>query len=98
MLARLLVPLLITAFAMPPALAGAGDRWERRQERREERLLNRLVPEHPEMRMSPAEAARAAQMQNGGGRVLDVEPAGDGWRVRLVKEGEVRTVFGPGTR
>jgi hypothetical protein len=98
MLARLLTLLLIAGFALPPVPAQAGDRWERRQERREERLLNRLAPEQPLARMSPAEAARIAQMQNGGGRVLEVEPSGDGWRVRLVKEGEVRTVFVPGHR
>lgn len=43
--------------------------------------------------MSPQEAARRAQAGNGGGRVLSVEPAGGGYRVKLLKDGEVRVVF-----
>ena len=30
---------------------------------------------------------------NGGGRVLSVEPAGDGYRVKLLRDGEVRVVY-----
>lgn len=45
--------------------------------------------------LSPTEAARRAQQQNGGGRVLSVEPASAGWRVKLLKDGEVRIVFVP---
>lgn len=45
--------------------------------------------------MSPGEAARRAQALNNGGRVLSVEPAGGGWRVKLIKEGDVRIVFVP---
>jgi hypothetical protein len=43
--------------------------------------------------MSPDEAAQRAQRQNGGGRVLSVEPAGNGYRVKLLRDGEVRVFF-----
>lgn len=45
--------------------------------------------------ISPSEAARRAQQMNGGGRVLSVEPASGGWRVKLIKQGDVRIVFVP---
>lgn len=45
--------------------------------------------------ISPGEAARRAQQMNGGGRVLSVEPASGGWRVKLIKQGDVRIVFVP---
>ena len=38
-----------------------------------------------------AEAARQAVQANGGGRVLSVEPEGTGYRVKVLKDGEVRT-------
>lgn len=38
-----------------------------------------------------AAAARQAQAANGGGRVLSVEPEGSGYRVKVLKDGEVRT-------
>lgn len=38
-----------------------------------------------------AAAARAAQQRNGGGRVLSVDPDGSGYRVKVLKDGEVRT-------
>ena len=38
-----------------------------------------------------SDAARRAQQQNGGGRVLSVDPEGDGYRVKVLKDGEVRT-------
>ena len=41
------------------------------------------------------DAARQAQSLNGGGRVLSVEEARDGWRVKLLKDGNVRIVFVP---
>ncbi len=58
-----------------------------------------LPPPRREMReldqrgMSPGEAAQRAQQINGGGRVLSVERAGDGYRVKLLRDGEVRVVF-----
>lgn len=45
--------------------------------------------------ISPGEAARRAQQMNNGGRVLSVEPANGGWRVKLIKHGDVRIVFVP---
>ena len=47
----------------------------------------------PRRGLSPGEAAQRAQQINGGGRVLSVEPAGDGYRVKLLRDGEVRVVF-----
>lgn len=41
------------------------------------------------------DAALQAQSINGGGRVLSVEEARDGWRVKLLKDGNVRIVFVP---
>lgn len=46
--------------------------------------------------LSPAEAARIAQERNGGGRVLSVDRGGDGYRVKLLKNGDVRVVYVPG--
>lgn len=43
--------------------------------------------------LSPNEAASRAQAENGGGRVLSVEPSGDGYRVKLLRDGEVRVVY-----
>lgn len=44
-------------------------------------------------RLSSNEAARTAQKQQGGGRVLSVEPAEGGYRVKLLQKGDVRIVF-----
>lgn len=63
-------------------------------------LLKREAPlrvapdDHP---IDAAEAARIAQRRHGG-RVLDVRPAAGGWRVKLLRDGEVRTVFVPARR
>lgn len=43
--------------------------------------------------LSPNEAAKRAQRENGGGRVLAVEPSGNGYRVKLLRDGEVRVVY-----
>lgn len=45
--------------------------------------------------ISPAQAAREAQHRYGGGKVLSVDPDGDGYRVKLVRDGNVRVVFIP---
>ena len=45
--------------------------------------------------LSPQEAARQAQLLNGGGRVLSVDATRGGWRVKLLTEGDVRSVFVP---
>lgn len=44
-------------------------------------------------RMTAAQAAREAQERYGGGRVLSVDPAGEGFRVKLLRNGDVRVVF-----
>jgi hypothetical protein len=38
------------------------------------------------------EAARRAQAINGGGKVLSVDAMQEGWRVKLLKDGNVRVV------
>jgi hypothetical protein len=48
--------------------------------------------------LSPGQAARAAQERNGGGKVLSVDPAGDGYRVKLLRSGDVRVIFIPDER
>ncbi|WP_029920089.1 hypothetical protein [Nevskia soli] len=46
--------------------------------------------------VSRGEAMRRAQQMNGGGRVLAADPAESGYRVRVLKDGEVRSVYIPG--
>ncbi|HEX4871992.1 MAG TPA: hypothetical protein VFV27_06745 [Nevskiaceae bacterium] len=70
------------------------------QERLRRPLLERpeqtelMAPGRAELRpqISPGEAARMAQDLNGGGRVLSVDPAGRGYRVKLLKDGNVRVL------
>jgi hypothetical protein len=64
-------------------------REERREDRREDRREERRE-ERREDRDRSGDAARQAQMRNGGGRVLSVEPEGAGYRVKVLKDGEVR--------
>jgi len=45
--------------------------------------------------MTPNEAASQAQRNHGGGRVLSVEPTGNGYRVKLLQHGDVNIVFVP---
>ena len=75
-----------SAFAAP----GHGDDRERRhEEERHER------PRPPGGRMTPGEAAERAQRNHGGGRVLAVDPAGNGYRVKLLQRGDVNIVVVP---
>lgn len=91
-----LLAVLLCGLLVQPAQAGPLDRWERKQERREDRLTNGLAPGlNPAARIDSREAARIAQARNGGGRVLDVVETREGWRVKLLKDGEVRTVLVP---
>ena len=55
---------------------------DRREEREDRGWLDR--------RESAKQAARLAQMRNGGGTVLSVEPIGGGHRVKVMKDGVVR--------
>lgn len=57
------------------------------QESRDDRDYDR---EERQRREGAADAARRAQMRNGGGRVLSVEPLGDNYRVKVLKDGVVR--------
>lgn len=43
--------------------------------------------------MSRGDAIRQAQERSGGGRVLGADPAENGYRVRVLKNGEVSTVY-----
>lgn len=53
-----------------------------------------FVPPGPGV--SREDAMRRAQQMNGGGRVLAADPADSGYRVRVLKDGEVRSVYVPG--
>lgn len=50
---------------------------------------------HHNGELSPSAAARIAQRQDGGGRVLSVERVEGGYRVKLLKKGDVRSVMVP---
>ncbi len=52
-----------------------------------------LVDRRASSRMTAAQAAREAQHRYGGGKVLSVDPAGDGFHVKLLRDGDVRVVF-----
>jgi hypothetical protein len=56
-------------------------REDKREDKREERR---------QRRDGSADAARQALQRNGGGRVLSVEPQDSGYRVKVIKDGEVR--------
>lgn len=58
-------------------------------------LSNSFRDRRPMGGLSPAQAAREAQHRYGGGKVLSVDPEGDGYRVKLVRDGDVRIVFIP---
>src|SRR5262245_2180255 len=70
------------------------------REDRSERSARNVEPERERSeRRSPRQvedtrsrAARRAQEANGGGRVLNVQPDDGGYRVKLLKDGEVRTL------
>ena len=49
-------------------------------------------PQEQRPEISPGDAAHRAQEANGGGRVLAVDPSQQGYRVKLLKDGEVRAV------
>lgn len=50
-------------------------------------------PDRERGRMSPSQAAREAVARNGGGRVLSVSEVDGGYRVKVLKEGDMRIVF-----
>lgn len=72
------------AFARPP--------WARQNQDQDQ--PQQQAPQQDDRRNRgdrAAAAARQAQRANGGGRVLSVEPEGSGFRVKVLKDGEVRT-------
>jgi hypothetical protein len=97
--------LLLCALVSAGLLSGPADARPRKEERqqqgeqREERREQRddtLRPDgwndgRGDRGDRSADAARRAQQQNGGGRVLSVDPEGGGYRVKVLKDGEVRT-------
>jgi Ni/Co efflux regulator RcnB len=94
--------LLICALALAgplttgPASPQSRDHEAQRQERRTDSDRSGRQHRHNEAdRQAAAAAARRAQAQNDGGRVLSVDRADNGHRVRLLKDGEVRTFFIP---
>lgn len=78
---------------------GQSDHRERgprdNRETRERRDEREPRENRRERRRDAQAAARAAQRLNGGGRVLSVNPEGDGYQVRLLRDGEVRSYFIP---
>jgi hypothetical protein len=64
---------------------------ERRQQRRDVLIPDGLRDSRGDRGDRSGEAARRAQQQNGGGRVLSVDPEGGSYRVKVLKDGEVRT-------
>ena len=103
--------LLLTGLALQPALAGGwghgGGRrappQPRQQPQRQQQPQYR-GPERPPQGYGPPQrpplsrydAMNRAQMMNGGGRVLAADPAQGGYRVRVLKDGEVRSFYVPG--
>ena len=102
---------LLLALALQPALAGGWSHREERREppRQQQRPPPPRQPVYaprqepprqqnwaPQNRMSSGQAAQRAQQLNGGGRVLAVDPSDSGYRVRVLKDGEVRSVYVPG--
>lgn len=85
----LLCAFLSAGLLTQPADARSRDR-EDRQEQREQAPRDERG-HRSERRDAPAAAARQAQQRNGGGRVLAVDPDGAGYRVKVLKDGEVRT-------
>lgn len=92
--------LLLLGVILAAGLTGPADARERRHDRGDEQTQDRSTGtwrdgredrEDSPRRGDPAAAAREAQARNGGGRVLSVEPEGDGYRVKVLKNGEVRT-------
>lgn len=104
--------LLAALALQPALAGGWGHREERREPPRQQQRMpepqrpppqvfmpqqrpqNNWVPQN--RGMSSGQAAQRAQQMNGGGRVLAVDPSDSGYRVRVLKDGEVRSVYVPG--
>ena len=92
-----IVALLFGLTASTTALAGSLRFDQKPPKLQPDRFAPRSAPDEPPQSegISAQEAAREAQQRNGGGRVLSVDEAGSGWRVKLLKDGNVRIVFVP---
>lgn len=84
--------LLSAGLQSGPADARSRDRDRARgQEQQRPDALRDDRPHRDDRGDRSGDAARRAQQQNGGGRVLSVDPEGGGYRVKVLKDGEVRT-------
>ena len=109
---RLAILLLLTGLALQPALGGGWGRQEPRREPPRQQQYRPQPQRQPQMFAPPQQrppnfapqgrpvsrddAMRRAQQMSGGGRVLAADPAESGYRVRVLKDGEVRSVYVPG--
>jgi hypothetical protein len=94
----LICALASAGLLLQPADAFARERKAEREQRQEQRHERQdtlrpdgLRDDRGHRGDRSAEAARRAQQQNGGGRVLSVDPEDGGYRVKVLKDGEVRT-------
>ena len=76
--------MLLSGMVFQPVLADANDDQTPRREHHKKPSGGRL---------SSNDAARLAQKQQGGGRVLSVIPVEGGYRVKLLQKGDVHIVF-----
>ena len=90
-LTLMLCAVLSAGLLTQPASARDRERRDDKQEQMRPEGLRDNRDERRPPRGDRAAAAAQAQRQNGGGRVLSVEPEGEGFRVKVLKDGEVRT-------
>jgi len=84
--------LVLCALLSVGLLSGPADARSRSRDRgQEQQRPESLRDDRGDRGDRSADAARRAQQQNGGGRVLSVDPEGGGYRVKVLKDGEVRT-------
>lgn len=91
--------LIVCALVSAGLLSGPADarsRGQQREDRQEQRQDSRESlrdgrGDRGDRGDRSGDAARRAQQRNGGGRVLSVDPEGAGYRVKVLKDGEVRT-------
>lgn len=79
------IAILIGALMLQPAIAAPAAAGAEKTHHRH----------HHDGALSASEAAKIAQKQDGGGRVLSVEHVDGGYRVKLLKKGEVRSILVP---
>lgn len=89
----LLVCALVSAGLLSgPADARSRDKDKDQQKQTQQERREQWRDQRRDVRDRSAEAARRAQLMNGGGRVLSVERVGAGHRVKVLKDGEVRVL------